>query len=188
MSVQDESYFMSMRLIIGSIVGAAYNVLLSGVPSRTIRHAYLRCWLGTFGKGSSIQRGCRFLNGRKVHLGVRNVINFGCLLDGRHYRIVTGEDVSIGPEATILTLGHDSQSLEFANKGGDVQIGARAWIGYRAIVLPGVTIGEGAVVGAGSVVARDVPAFAIVVGNPARIVGERPRGLIYHLAYRPWLQ
>jgi maltose O-acetyltransferase len=66
-------------------------------------------------------------------------------------------------------------------------VGDRAWIGYRAIVLPGVSIGEGAVVGAGAVVSRDVPPFTIVAGNPARPIGERSRVLTYQLEYRPFL-
>ena len=155
--------------------------------------------------------GCRFLNGRKVFLGERNVINFGCLFDGRKFRITTGSNVSIGPEATILTLGHDPRSATFEDRGGDVVIGDRVWIGYRAIVLPGVCIGEGAVIGAGAVVAKNVEPYAIVAGNPARKIGERAtkphggrttgpqgdvrqdegnrsgRGFEYDLDYRPWL-
>ncbi len=159
-----------------------------------------------------MQMGCRFLNGRKVFLGERNVINFGCLLDGRKFFIRTGSNVSIGPEATILTLGHDPRSATFEDRGGDVIIGDRVWIGYRAIVLPGVTVGEGAVVGAGAVVAKDVEPYAIVVGNPAKRIGWRVaaqemkkcdehgagsmehgdgdgdrRGFEYELDYRPWL-
>jgi maltose O-acetyltransferase len=131
--------------------------------------------------------GCRFLNGRKVFLGARNVINFGCLFDGRCYTIRVGDDVSIGPEATILTLGHDPQSADFADKGGDVSIGNRVWIAYRAIILPGVTIGEGAVIGAGSVVAHDIEPYTIVAGAPARKIGERPHELRYELHYSPFL-
>jgi maltose O-acetyltransferase len=129
--------------------------------------------------------GCRFLNGRKVYLGERNVINFGCLLDGRKYKIQTGSDVSIGPEASILSLGHDPQSTDFADRGGDVLIGDHVWIGYRAIILPGVKIGEGAVVGAGAVVTNDVNPFSIVAGNPARKIGERNKELNYRLNYEP---
>jgi maltose O-acetyltransferase len=130
---------------------------------------------------------CRFLHAPGVCIGERSVINFGCLLDGRRYPITIGSDVSIGPEAAILTLGHDPRSAQFADRGGPVLIGDRAWIGYRAIVLPGITIGEGAVVGAGSVVSRDVPPYAIVAGNPARVIGERPRVLHYTLNYHPFL-
>ena len=130
---------------------------------------------------------CRFVNGRQVHLGARNVINFGCLFDGRRYRIQTGHDVSIGPEASVLTLSHDPRSPEFADHGGDVLIGNHVWIAYRAIILPGVRIGDGAVVSAGAVVTRDVEPYAIVAGVPARPVGTRPRELRYRLDFDPLL-
>jgi maltose O-acetyltransferase len=131
--------------------------------------------------------GCRFLNGRKVFLGKRNVVNHGCLFDGRRYIIRVGDDVSIGPEAAILTVGHDPQSPDFADQGGEVNIGNRVWIAYRAIILPGVTIGEGAVIAAGAVVTKDVAPFVIVAGSPARKIGERNRELRYELHYAPWL-
>ncbi|WP_345689511.1 acyltransferase [Novipirellula caenicola] len=130
---------------------------------------------------------CRFLNGRRISFGDRNVINFGCLLDGRKFNIVTGSDVSIGPEATVLTLGHDPHSPTFEDRGGDVIIGDRVWIGFRAIVLPGVTIGEGAVVAAGAVVTRNVEPFTIVAGVPAKPMGRRRVDLTYQLNYQPWL-
>jgi acetyltransferase-like isoleucine patch superfamily enzyme len=176
---------MNARLIAGTILAYCYNYWVGRVPSRTLRRAWLARALRSFGAGTGVQLGCRFLNPRKISLGERNVINSGCLLDGRKFRITTGSDVSIGPEAAILTLGHDPQSPDFADRGGDVVIGDRAWIGYRAVILPGVTIGEGAVVGAGAVVTRDVEAFAIVAGNPARRIGRRASGLTYHLDFTP---
>ena len=175
------------RLIAGSLMAFVYNGILSGIPSRVLRHTFLRGWLGAFGAGCGVQRGCKFLNGRKVYLGRRVVVNFGCMFDGRIYPIHVGDDVSIGPEAVILTLGHDPQSSTFENKGGPVRIGDRVWIAYRAMILPEVEIGEGAVIAAGAVVTRDVPAFAIVAGSPAKVVGERSATLDYRLAYRPWL-
>lgn len=178
---------MSLRPAIGALLGYLYHAWIGRVPSRLLREMFLRSTLGGFGKGSGVQLGCRFLNLRKIHLGQRNVINFGCLLDGRKFEIRTGNDVSIGPEAGILTLGHDPQSPDFEDRGGPVVIGDRAWIGYRAMILPGVTIGEGAVVGAGAVVTRDVEPFAIVAGNPARKIGTRSEDLPYELAFRPWL-
>jgi acetyltransferase-like isoleucine patch superfamily enzyme len=178
---------MNLRVIAGSFLSYSYNHIFSNLPCYQARLAYLKAYLGTLGNGTSVQMGCKFLNGRKVYLGDRNVINFGCLFDGRHYQIRTGNDVSIGPEATILTLGHDPQSADFADKGGDVIIGDRVWIAYRAIILPGVTIGESAVVGAGAVVTKDVEAYTIVAGNPARVIGERSPNLNYQLNYLPWL-
>jgi len=178
---------MNLRLLAGTVVSFGYNAAVTYVPSRRIRHAWLRLWLGRFGAGTGVQRGCRFLNGRKVEFGDRNVINFGCLFDGRIHRISTGCDVSIGPEASILTLGHDPQSPNFEIRGGDVQIGDHVWIGYRAIIMPRVTLGEGVVVAAGAVVTRDVAPYAIVAGIPARIIGKRTPDLRYKLDFRPWL-
>lgn len=179
---------MNFRLLLGTILTYTYNTWWGKLPSRRLRKLFLRLYLGNRGAETGIQMGCKFLNGRKVHLGDRNVINFGCLFDGRKFRITTGSDVSIGPEATILTLGHDPQSPDFADRGGDVIIGDRVWIGYRAIILPGVTIGEGAVVAAGAVVTRDVESYTIVAGSPAGKVGERTRNLTYQLSFNPWLQ
>ncbi|HEY0257040.1 MAG TPA: acyltransferase, partial [Candidatus Methylacidiphilales bacterium] len=164
---------MTIKSFAGGLLAYCYNSGLGHLPSRTIRHTFLRGWLGGFGRGTGVQMGCRFFNGRKVFLGERNVINCGCLLDGRKFKIRTGSDVSIGPEATILTLGHDPQSPDFADKGGDVIIGNHVWIAYRAIVLPGITIGDGAVVAAGAVVSKDVLPYTIVAGVPAIKVGER---------------
>lgn len=178
---------MKARLLVGGVLAFGYNRLFGRFPSRTLRALYLKCWLKAFGKGTGVQMDCRFLNGRKVELGDRNVINFGCLFDGRRFQIRTGSDVSIGPEASILTLGHDPQSQDFSDRGGDVVIGNRVWIGYRAIVLPGVTIGDGAVVGAGAVVTRDVEPYTIVAGSPAKKVGDRSRNLSYELLFDPWL-
>lgn len=182
-----QSIAVNTRLLTGAIVAYAYNHHAGRWCSRTVRHFFLRYWLGAYGKGSGVQMDCRFLNGRKVFLGERNVVNFGCVFDGRQFPIHTGNDVSIGPEATILTMDHDPQSTSFDSRGGEVRIGSRAWIGYRAIILPGVSIGEGAVVAAGAVVTRDVEPYSIVAGVPAKEVGRRNRELSYQLAYRPFL-
>ncbi|MDX2256932.1 MAG: DapH/DapD/GlmU-related protein [Pseudanabaenaceae cyanobacterium bins.39] len=175
------------RIVAGSILSYTYNYIVSNLPSRKVRNAYLKAYLAQLGDSTSVQMGCKFLNGRKVYFGDRNVINFGCLFDGRYYKIKTGSDVSIGPEASILTLGHDPQSSEFADKGGDVIIGDRVWIAYRAIILAGVNIGDGAVVGAGSVVTKSIEPYTIVAGNPAKVIGQRSHSLNYKLNYFPWL-
>jgi acetyltransferase-like isoleucine patch superfamily enzyme len=179
---------MTLRLFLGSLFSYLYNNVIGKLPFRAIRKLYLRFYLGSFKKDCGIQLGCRFLNGRKVFLSERNVINFGCLFDGRHYEIRVGNDVSIGPEASILTLSHDPQSDVFCDKGGDVVIGDKVWIAYRAIILPGVTIGEGAVIAAGAVVTKDVMPYSIMAGSPARKIGERTKGLTYRLNFHPFLQ
>ncbi len=167
-------------------IAYTYNGFFANCPSRTVRFLLLKGWLHRLGSGTGVQMGCRFLS-RNVELGRRNVINFGCLFDGRGYAIRTGDDVSIGPAATLLTLGHDVRSPAFADRGGPITIGSRAWIAYGALLLPNVNVGEGAVVGAGSVVTRDVAPFSIVAGNPAKVIGQRPQELSYQLDYAPLL-
>jgi maltose O-acetyltransferase len=174
---------MDARQFAGSCLAFLYNNWIGRLPSRSLRRNFLSRFLAHYGEGTAVQMGCRFLNARKVHLGRRNVLNFGCLLDGRHFEIRTGSDVSIGPEATILTLGHDPHSPYFADRGGPVTIGDHVWIAYGCIVLPGVSIGEGAVIGAGAVVTRDVQPFTIMAGSPARPVGVRRQPLVYRLEY-----
>ncbi len=175
------------RVFAGAVLAYLYNSWIGRLPSRRLRRVYLRRYLGAFGAGSSVQSGVRFLNGRKVSLGRNTILNFGTLIDGRRHPVVFGDNVSIGPEATVLTLGHDPQSPTFADRGGPVRIGSRAWIAHRAILLPGVTIGEGAIVAAGAVVARDVEPFTIVAGVPAKPVGSRNRDLSYELDFDPFL-
>ena len=178
---------MQSRVLAGSILAYIYNYWIGRLPLRSLRIFFLRYYLGSIGNSSFVQMKCRFLNGRKVYLGNNNVINFGCLLDGRQYPIRTGDNVSIGPEASILTLGHDPQSPVFADKGGPVIIGNYVWIAYRAIILPGVNIGEGAVIAAGAVVTKDVAPYTIVAGSPAIKVGERNKNLSYSLFFNPFL-
>ena len=176
-----------LRVFAGAVLAFAYNDVVGRIPWELVRWMYLRLYLGRIGSLTNVQMRCRFLNGPRIRLGDRNVINFGCLLDGRKFSITTGNNVSIGPEATILTLGHDPQSPTFEDRGGNVVIGDRVWIGYRAVIMPGVTIGEGAVVAASAVVTRDVQPFTIVAGVPARPIGQRNQELCYDLDYHPWL-
>lgn len=175
------------HLVAGSVGSFLYNDIIGKIPSRTIRHLYLRWYLGSLAKASSVQMHCRFLHGKNVHIGKRVVANFGCLFDGRRYPIKIGDNVSIGPRASILTLGHDPYSSEFSDKGGEVDVGDYVWIAYGCIILPNVTIGRGAVIGAGAVVSKDVEPFSIMVGNPAQCIGKRPEDLAYELNYRPIL-
>lgn len=86
-----------------------------------------------------------------------------------------------GAGAPTEALPPDPNTPDFADRGGAVTIGDRAWIGFRAIILPGVAIGEGTVVAAGAVVTRHVPPYTIVAGSPARVIAERSRDLSYRL-------
>lgn len=125
--------------------------------------------------------------GNHLDVGKNTVINEGCRFDSRG-GITIGENVSISSEVVILTADHDPMSPEFRYRERPVTIEDHVWIGTRAIVLPGVTIGRGAVVAAGAVVTRNVPSLEIVAGVPARSVGRRPESALgYELDWRPRL-
>jgi maltose O-acetyltransferase len=126
--------------------------------------------LGAIGARSDVLPPLYCDYGRNVHLGDRVFVNFGAiLLDTRE--IALGDEVLLGPWVQLITADHplDAQLRRDGwESGRPIEIGAGAWLGGGAIVLPGVTVGENAVIGAGSVVTRDVPAGAVVAGNPAR--------------------
>lgn len=91
--------------------------------------------------------------------------------------IEIGNNVIFGPKTTIWTYNHNYNGSYIpygdADILGKVIIESNVWVGMKAIILPGVTIGEGAIIGAGSVVTKDVPKLCIVGGNPAKVIGER---------------
>lgn len=112
--------------------------------------------------------------GRNITLGKRVFINAGCKFQDQG-GITIGDDALIGHNVVIATLNHDMDPARRADlHPAPVAIGARAWIGSNAVILPGVTVGDGAVVAAAAVVTRDVPAGAVVVGSPARVVRHVP--------------
>jgi acetyltransferase-like isoleucine patch superfamily enzyme len=157
------------------------------LPSHILRLFLCRHVLSIeIGAHTSIHRGCRFYRPSGVQLGHNTIINRDVLLDGR-MGLEIGSNVSISEGTAIFTLEHDPSDPTFMEQGAPVRIGDYAFIGARAIILPGVTIGEGAVVGAGAVVTRDTPPFTIVAGVPARVIGERPQNLAYTLNYRKFL-
>jgi maltose O-acetyltransferase len=157
------------------------------LPFHRLRMPIYRHLLGIeLGQASSIHRNCRFYFPPGVRIGSNSVINRDVLLDGR-MGLLIGNNVSISEGSALITLEHDPNSPSFANRGGQVVVDDRVFVGLRAIILPGVTVGEGAIVAAGAVVTRDVGAYQIVAGVPARPIGERPRGLNYVLDYRKFL-
>jgi len=120
-----------------------------------------------------------------VSIGDNCVINREVYLDGR-VGVVIGNNVNVSFQTCILSLHHDHNAPTFPAIGGVVTIQDHAWIGARATLLPGVTIGEGAVVAAGAVVARDVAPYEVVGGVLARKIGERNRDIQYLTRFSPY--
>lgn len=118
-------------------------------------------------------------------MGALSVINFGCFLDNRR-GIVIGNNVGIAHNTKIYTLGHNIDSPMFETRGAMVTIEDNVFIFSNAIIMPGVTIHEGAIVLAGSVVTKDVPEWSVVGGNPARFVKARNKTIEYQNNYSYW--
>jgi maltose O-acetyltransferase len=138
------------------------------------RQTILRQLLGGIGRNSIIESPFYCTYGKNTHIGDHVYMNFACtILDNGGVRI--GDHVMFGPNVQIYTAAHLLQA-EPRNEGLEVAkpitIEDNVWIGGSTIVLPGVTIGRNAVVGAGAVVTRDVPTDAVVAGNPARVIRE----------------
>lgn len=138
--------------------------------SQPERQALLEEAFARVGAGCNIRPPFHCDYGYNISLGRGVFLNFGCcILDV--VSVTIGDMTQIGTAVQILTADHPRdpaqrrQMLEF---GRPVVIGANVWIGGGAIILPGVTVGDDAIIGAGSVVTRDVPPGATVVGNPAR--------------------
>lgn len=109
-------------------------------------------------------------------MGSRSGIGARCQLLGK---ITIGNDVIMGEDVIMITQNHrfDRHDLAIGQQGHQeeqpIVIGNDVWIGTRAIILPGVTVGNGVIIGAGCVVAKSVPDYAVIVGNPGRIVKYR---------------
>jgi len=134
--------------------------------------------LGSLGDGAEIRPPFHCDYGYQTHIGARTFVNFGLVaLDVAPIRI--GDDVQIGPHVQLLTPTHPLEpELRRAKweAAEPITIGDNVWLGGAVVVCPGVTIGADTVVGAGSVVLRDVPAGVLVAGVPARVVRSLAEG------------
>ena len=138
------------------------------------RRTILQQMLGAIGQNSIIWPPFYCSYGKNTYLGDHVFLNYMCtILDNNEVRI--GNHVMIGPLVQIYTVAHDLQA-EARIQGWEVAkpivIDENVWIGGGAILLPGVRIGQNAVVGAGAVVSRNVPENTVVAGNPARVIRE----------------
>jgi galactoside O-acetyltransferase len=151
-------------------------------PSRIEeRTAMLQKMFAEIGEGCYIESPLRTnFGGRHVHFGKNIYANFNLtLVDDTH--IYVGDNTMFGPNVTVATAGHPIEP-HLREKGyqynAPVRIGRNCWIGAGAILLPGVTVGDNVVIGAGSVVTKDIPSDVVAVGNPCKVlrpVGEKDR-------------
>lgn len=151
-----------------------YQHIIPHLPSKTLRNLLIR-WFGV-----RATKNVKFWPGFSVRnpkgLIIEDGVNIGpkCLLDAR-MGLTIHKNAVIAYEAVIWSLNHDYNDIHFCGKGTSTEIGAYAWICSRSMILPGVKVGEGAIVASGAIVTKDVPPYAIVGGVPAKVIGQREK-------------
>lgn len=163
---------------------ALWNWFFSYLPSYVIRRFVLKRIYGIkMGKNVYVHMGVKFLKPWAVTIGNNVNIQLGSFIDGRG-GLVIGDNVDITLGVKILSQQHDLQDSVYTTMSRPVHIGNNCVIGSFALVMPGVTIGEGAVIGAGSVVSRSIPEWSIAVGNPCLVKKARNREINYIIGYK----
>lgn len=169
-----------------------FSYLLSCVPSHHFRNFFYTKIMG-LKKGTHviIYSHAEIREAYNISIGDGTIIGDRAILDGRK-GIIIGKNVNFSSNVSIWTEQHDHRDSLFrceTQEKKPVIIGDRVWIGPNTIILHSVNIGEGAVIAAGAVVTKDVPAFTIFAGIPAKKIGERNQNLTYKFdgKYLPFL-
>ena len=168
------SRFLGYVLYYGLAIYLPKSTSKIKIFQKAIRGGLTRIMLYSAGRNINIERGARFAMTTEIG------DNSGIGIDSKLYGTVKiGCNVMMGPECYIYAYNHNTQRTDIPmNQQGmtderPVEIGNDVWIGSRVTILPGVHIGDGAIIGAASVVTKDVPSYAVVGGNPAKVLKYR---------------
>jgi maltose O-acetyltransferase len=152
------------------------NKLLFSKYVQAIRRGSAKSLFDYCGKNVNIERNADFGSGRGIIIGDNSGLGVNCSVRGP---LEIGANVMMGPDVIIMTSSHNVESIDLPmNLQGSlpkqkVTIGDDVWIGARVIILPGVKVGTGSIIGAGAVVTKDVPDYAVVGGIPAKFIKSR---------------
>ena len=173
--VVDQTYFFGLALL---------NALHGCLPF-CLRPALYRICSFDIARSATLQGGVRFFHVGRLKVGEDSLVNRDVYLDNRG-GLTIGKHVSIAHGTRIYTMGHDVHQALFPIKSSPVFIEDYSVVFAGAMIMPGVTLAEGCVVMAGSVVTKSVAPYRIVGGNPARDIGPRNCSPAYRLKRRFW--
>ena len=155
---------------------------VSRLPAHWLRKAFYRTvFCVEMGPRVVVYQGVIFRAPYRIQIGAGSIIGDHCWLDGRE-GLSIGENVNLSSEVRIWTGQHQVHADDFAYAGQPVRIEDHAWVSSNVVLLPGVTVGRGAVVAAGAVVTQDVEPLKIVAGVPAKACGTRGSSLRYEFS------
>lgn len=160
--------------------------LIGYIPSRTFRKICYKCAGIKIPMSSTIYMGASFFKPSGISIGKDTAIGKNCFLDGRD-KLSIGSHTDIASDVCIYNNQHNIHDNNFGNQYGAVEIGNYVFIGPRAIILPSVKIGEGAVVAAGAVVTKDIPAYEVWGGVPAKKINDRKAKKLSYRIGRPMM-
>lgn len=169
------------------LITILFPFVLSFPSYRFRKWFYKKIGGAKIGQDTAILRGIKVIDPWNITIGSNCVINSQVRLDGRG-QLTIGNNVDIATEVNIWTAEHNINDGHHSYVNMPVIIENNVWIASRASILPGVKIGNGAVVACGAIVTKDVPPMAVVGGVPAKVIGYRKGPLDYKLHYFPRFQ
>ena len=167
---------LCLYYLLAKYLPATNNGLLISKFIRNVRSLCARLCFDKCGKNINVEKGVDFGNGNGIEIGNNSGLGVNCSVRGP---LFMGDNIMMGPDVIIMTSSHkfDNVSVPMNQQGASpkqkVTICDDVWIGTRVIILPGIKIGQGSIIGAGAVVTKDVPDYAIVGGVPATIIKYR---------------
>ncbi|MEG3345852.1 acyltransferase [Pseudoalteromonas sp. B5MOD-1] len=175
--MKNQIYFLVLRFL---------NFIINLMFFHCIKNKLLRFLNVKLSSSATINGRVRFFGFREVTVGINSCINFGCYLDNRD-SIKIGDNVSIAHDVKIYTAGHDYNSNDFSFVKAPVEIGDNSVVFSNVLIMPGVKVGNGAVILPGSVVTKDLIELGVYGGVPAKLLRMRAAdSLNYEINYKYW--
>lgn len=176
---------MDLKLNLHKLFISAFNTMMSISFFFTVRRLLLHSIGIKVGKNTTVHRGVKLFCVGNLTIGKGSTVNYKCFLDARG-GLTIGDNVNISHCVKIYTMTHDIDDPTCKTISSPVTINNNAWIFPNVLIMPGVNIEEGAVVYPGSIVTKDLNAYTIYAGNPAKPIRERVKKISYQSSFPVW--